>query len=636
MKKYNLNKNIIVGLLTFGITVFCSIDAFARFGGGGGYSGGGGGGFSGGGGGGFSGGGSYGGSGLTISGGGGWVNLLFILAVIVVKILYDMYLKPESKIKRGSATINKNSIKNGLSDIKLRDPDFDEQAFFTRCKNIMPVFQYSWSEQDISGIQHFMSDGMHEAISLQLEMQKSKGIFNRVTDVKVLNAHLVEVSSDDFFDTLDIAITAQAADVTINKSNNKVVQGSKSAEEFQEIWSFVRRPGAKTLKKDGLMEGYCPNCGTALKISTSITCSACKALINSGQYDWVLNEITQVDAWTGRTTEQIAGLADFLEKDPGFNRQGIEDRMMTIFWHHRASEFFAKKDLLSAVALPDFVDKEKNKWQGNEQGKHNFYADPAVGGIDVSEIIPAQSPDDFDRINVRISWSGHMELEKVPSFMVPNYYKSRMRKQTYVLVRKSNVKSSTDTALRSLHCPGCGAANVQNSTGACRYCGLQQNDGSASWVLESIESFAGFKKMPLPNVKLSKLEEEHAMQCMIAIMFADGHVDEKETKYLKKMAKQKGISVERLQQLIDQVNSDQEIEMFNSTDRAEQINFIRMIIRMCLADGVINGAERKLLKTLAARFGYLDADINVYIRKERTAMLQATKAAVKMSKQYTR
>jgi uncharacterized membrane protein YebE (DUF533 family) len=229
-----------------------------------------------------------------------------------------------------------------------------------------------------------------------------------------------------------------------------------------------------------------------------------------------------------------------------------------------------------------------------------------------------------------------MELEEVPSFMVPNYYKSHIRRQSYVLIRKPNVKSSTDTALRSLHCPGCGAANVQNSTGACRYCGLQQNDGSASWVLESVESFTGFKRMPAPTVKFSKLEEEHAMQCMIAVMFADGHVDDKETKYLKKMAKQKGISIERLQQLIDQVNSDQKIEMFNSTNRAEQMNFIRMIIRMCLADGVINASERKLLKTLAARFGYLDADINVYIRKEKSEMLQATKAGVKESKQYKR
>jgi len=630
MKRYNL-KNTIVGLLIFGITVFFSVNAFARFGGGGGYSGGGGG-FSGGGGG-FSGGGSYGGGGITTSGGGGWINLFIILAIIVGKILYDMYLKPEAQIRRGAATINQNSIKNGMSNIKLRDPNFDEQAFYTRCRNIFPVFQQSWSKQDVSGIRHFMSDGMYEAISLQLEMQNAKEILNRVSDVKVVSVHLVEVSSDDFFDTLDIAITAQAVDVTVNKSNNKVVQGGKGAEEFQEVWSFVRRPGAKTLQKDGLMEGYCPNCGTALEISASITCGACKALINSGQYDWVLNEITQVDAWTGRTTEQIFGLMEFREQDPGFNRQGIEDRVMTIFWHHRAAEFFAKKDYLSAVALPEFVQTQKLKWQKDDQGRHNFYADPAVGGIDVAEVIPAQSPDDFDRIKVRVSWSGHMELEKVPGFMIPDYSQSRIRKQTYVLARKHNVKSSTDTALRSLHCPGCGAANIQNSTGECRYCGLQQNDGSVSWVLESVESFSGFAKMPLQSVKFSKLEEEHAIQCMIAIMFADGVVDEKETKYLKKMAKQKGISMDRLQQLIDQVHSDKKIEMFNSTDRMEQINFIKMIIRMCLADGVINGAERKLLKTLAARFGYLDADINVYIRKERNEMLQATKAELKESRE---
>ncbi len=627
MKKRNI-KNTVIGLLIAGITIFFSVNAFARFGGGGGYSGGGGGGFSGGGGGFSGGGGGYSGGGSYYSFGGG-INVIIILVIIAGKILYDMYLRPEAQIRRGAAAINKNSIKNGLSDIKLRDPNFDEQAFFNRCKNIFPLFQSSWSEQDVSGIRHFMSDGMYEAISIQLEMQNAKGIFNRVTDVKVLNVHLVEVSSDDFFDTLDIAITAQAADVTVKKSNNKVVKGGKEAEEFQEVWSFVRRPGTQTLQKDGLMEGYCPNCGTSLKISTSITCSSCKALINSGQYDWVLNEITQVDAWSGRTTEQIAGLMSFRKEDPGFNRQGIEDRVITIFWHHRAAEFFTDKDYLSAVALPEFVQKEKIKWHRDDQGRHNFYADPAVGGIDVAEVIPAESPDDFDRIKVRVSWSGHRELAKVPGFMLPDYSMSRIRKQIYILVRKPNVKSSTETALRSLHCPGCGAANIKNSTGECRYCGRQQNDGSLSWVLESVETFTGFAKMPLQSVKFSKIEEENAMQCMIAVMFADGKVDDAELKYLKKMARQKDISTERLQQLIDQVYSDRKIEMFNSTDRTEQINFVRMIIRMCLADGVINGAERKLLKTLAARFGYLDADIDLYIRKEKRDMFQATKAELK-------
>ncbi|HPS82080.1 MAG TPA: CTP synthase, partial [Candidatus Limiplasma sp.] len=90
-----------------------------------------------------------------------------------------------------------------------------------------------------------------------------------------------------------VAVTAEAVDTTVSLEGGRLLHGSGAPESFTEVWTLLRRPGAKTLSRPGLMEGYCPNCGNKLALSTSITCASCQALINSGEYDWVLAEITQ-------------------------------------------------------------------------------------------------------------------------------------------------------------------------------------------------------------------------------------------------------------------------------------------------------------------------------------------------------
>ena len=621
------NKLTILALL---FTVFLSINAFARFGGGGGYSGGGGG-YSGGGGSFSSHGGSYSGGGMSIGGdvGNFPVFIIVVLVFIVIPFLSQQYLSPKKRFIRSSATVNRNAVRNGLLDIKERDRRFNEDQFMIRCKSIFPLLQEAWSKQDVTGVQHFMSDGLYEATSLQLKMQQAQGVFNKISGVKVLNTNIADVESDEFFDTLHIIITAVAIDMTMSIEKKTLLYGNHLPERFREVWTFVRRPGAKTLENNGLLEGYCPNCGTALTISTSITCGSCNALINSGEYDWVLSEITQDEAWTGRRPEQIKGHADFKINDPGFNRQTIDDLIATIFWHHRAAEFFAKPNYLSAVALPGFVDMEKDKWKKDMDGCHCFYADPAIGSIDIAEIIPAANKNDFDRIRVRVAWSGHMEMAKIPGFLAPDYSLSRPKHEDYILVRKPNVKTDTSFALRSLHCPGCGAAQTEESMGTCLYCGLQQNDGNTSWVLEGVGAFSGFARIAVESTQFSHMEVEHAMQCLIAIMLADGVISDAEMKYLEKMAKKRGITADKLQLLITRVKDNQEIDMFNSNDRGEQHEFLRMLVKMCLADGSVNSAERKLLKQLVSRFGYMDVDIDVFINKERNEIYRANQMKIR-------
>lgn len=543
-------------------------------------------------------------------------------------------------IRRGFAADSATRIGTGLESIRQRDPAFNADAFLRRCHDLLPGVQSAWGKQDMSPVRHFISDGVFDRFSLQIEMQKGSGIRNEMRDIRVLGSRLAGSASDRFFDTLHVAITAEAVDTTVSLNEGRRLQGGDTPESFTEIWTFLRRPGAKTLERPGLLEGYCPNCGTQLRLSTSITCESCQALINSGEYDWVLCEITQQEAWSAPAVEQIQGVAILQQLDPGFNPQAIEDRVSALFWHHRAAEFFGSEDYLNAVALPAFIAKEREAWRLDEQGRHFFYADPAVGSVDLAGVLPGGERDDMDRVRVRVQWSGHRELERVPGLFKPTAERSTLMQQEYVLLRKRGVQSVQAAALTSLHCPGCGAPQTAKQDGACRYCGLQQNDGSTSWVLESVAPFGGFalaadlpsEATPFAGVQLSPKERESMIQCVASVMLADGVIEPREEAQLTKMAAKHNIPDVRLRELIRQVQNDRDVCLPQVDGWEKRHAFFKALVQMCLADGNVSSSERQVLRALVAHMGYADVDVDVMISKERADLYAASKTTLKASK----
>ncbi len=646
--KFSTHRKFLLLLLAGAVALICNT-ALARAGGGGAFSSGGGGG---GGGGDFSGGGDDGGL---------WILIHFLLRLIIEKplvgiplaaiIAVALYYSAKNgrsagvsrTIRRGHAAAQSARLHTELEKIAARDPAFNAENLCRRCAGVLPDIQRAWSAQEMTPVRHFLSDGVFERFTLQLAMQKACGVKNMMHTVQVLRCRPLDASSDDFFDTLHVAVTASAVDRLVTLEGNRALQGSSAAEQFTEIWTFLRRPGAQTLERPGLLEGFCPNCGTQLRLATSTTCESCEALINSGEYDWVLSEITQEELWRPHSGGAIRGVDALRRRDPGFNTQAIEDRTSAIFWHHRAAEFFARETLLNAVALPQFTERERHYWKADEQGRRRFYADAAVGSVDLAEVTPGAAPDEPDRVRVLVEWSGHRILSRVPALIKPQWHLSRLMRQEYTLMRKQGVPSIGRAALTSLHCPGCGAAQTAESTGECRYCGLSQNDGGSGWVLESVAPFRGFAHREETHensadpdeanaalgVRYSAMEQESMIQCLAAVMLADGKVEPDEDRELKKMAAKHGIPPQRLYELVHQVQSAEEVDIPELADHEHRSDFFRGLVRMCLADGSVSASERRVLKSVVARFGYGDVDIDAMISRERADLYRSSKQAIR-------
>jgi hypothetical protein len=623
------HRKVCLFLLLFAALFICET-VLARAGGGGGFSSGGGGGGGGG-------------------GSGDGIALLFILIfqypyisvpVILLILAFSFfggskvnYSRQNSFIRRGLQRQQPDTLENNLLKLLERDPDFTVGGLCDRIKKAFMLIQNAWSEMDMSKARAFISDGIFERFSLQLQIYQASKIKNSMSDMKVLSCEIVSAGSNDFFDSVDIKITASAVDRFINAENDKCVQGGSSPEVFAEFWTLLRRPGAKTKTDPGLLENCCPNCGNPLALQDKIECPSCKAIVNSGEYDWVLAEITQESEYVVRPPRNIPGLAAICQADPAFNVNHIEDRASVIFFRHIAAQFFSDAKYLVKLASPEYLHTNRDDFTPLEDGKHRFFADVAVGSVELLNVISDESADnDFLRILIR--WSGHKVTAQVPGFLAPAFDASRLFQHEMILERAKGVKSSDKNILTSVHCPNCGAPEVNSSKPYCEYCHTPLNDGSMDWVLHDIRIFSGFPAISEEEesiyvdhitspggVLIPAPDGELLVSGAAAMMLADGHIDPAERTLLSEFAAARNIPEPRLELIIKSV-ADGTMQPEIPDDHTLRTAYLNAMATMCLADGKISRQELDLLHSLGGKMGFDKTEINTLIKRLRQDLLE--------------
>jgi len=618
-----------------------AVEVLARAGGGHSYSGGGGG-FSGGG---YSGGGSYSGS---SGGGGGLFYLLYYLVVhhpiigipACIVVIYFAYAGSSvghsayvgRTIVRGTAEEANSEKDSKLGRIKGRDPGFDANGFIQRVSAAFLKIQEAWSGQDMSKARAFISDGVMERFSIQIAMQKVMGLRNDMSDVRVLDARISQVNSDSHFDAIHMAVHATAVDTDVSLADGKIVRNpAKKAEEFMEVWSFLRRPGAKTLQKPGLIEGHCPNCGSPLELADAAKCGSCDSLVNSGEYDWVLAEITQASEWTVRQPgTAVPGFSHMQVKDPALNIQFLEDRCSVAFWHWQMAHWEPKADSLRGVATDDCC---KNFFSELSQ-KRMLYKNAAVGGV---EVLACETGVPMDRAHIQVRWSGEkFEAEG-------DRYESRgqvLRCHVFILSRSTGALTDAKSGLRSLTCSGCGAPPSGRSLAACEYCSAPFNDGRTQWTVSAVMPRMLWQRPPVPppSSPAAATPEEaewsallapgQAMAVLVGAMAMDGKIDPREMAFAQAYAKKNNIPDENVQRMVQAARIGQ-LQIPRPKTPQEVQAYLKGLIKMSLADGTVSAAEMKSLVAFGSHLNVPQERVQQLVKEERAAMYARAKDALK-------
>ena len=568
-----------------------------------------------------------------------------IPALLVAGVIFFMSGKAanighqQRTIKKYSSSTQKNNFSRGLQELKSMDPDFDENAMNERVKNTFSNLQQYWSAGEINKIRPFVSDGLFESFSIIYERYRKYNMRNEVKNLNIHSCSPIDIETSQHYHTITFKISARAIDSMRDIDSNKFIGGSKIAESFTEYWSFIRKPGAQTLNKPGLLEGNCPNCASPLEMTDKGSCPACQAVICSGEYDWLLVEISQSD-WQPEGSKVIPGVQEMTAVDPGFNRQAIEDRVSTSFWNVRRAEFEASCAKLSKYAHPELMSTLNEQFH-KSPGK--YYADPAVGTVELLNVL--SNDQGLDRAYAKICWSGHLETrtDKRP---VPDYYKSTLINQVYVFERQSGVQTEAGTSLSSAHCPGCGAPASEQTRGNCEYCGTPFNDGSKDWILTAIMPYAAYRstvkasaiaESETPSASASSLtqsknlDKEQIMAVIIHSMLDDNVIDQEEQKVLMEFLQHMNMSVEHINQLMNGIY-DGSYTVLSPQKAIERKELLAEVVNLCLLDSKISSTERKVLDSLCTKFGYTNADLKMLIKKQRGQLYREGKIYLKQNK----
>ncbi|CAN5588132.1 hypothetical protein BH10BDE1_BH10BDE1_32580 [soil metagenome] len=443
-------------------------DLWARAGGGGGGHGGGGGGGGGHSYGGGGGGHSYGGGGQSYGGGGGGSGsggeeVAFLIIIIVIFLIYKAKGGGNGN---GRADFSTNEFPDGRAHINAGKPVTSELR--AKIETAFRTVQRAWSDQNLSIMRRFISDGVYQRFNAQFTMMNLLGQKNPISNIRIYSIDQMTKADDgdSMYESIDIRIDASADDqfVCAWYPNLNSPGGN---ERFVEYWSFIRRRDHKA-GKDIYNSNLCPQCNAPLdpKMMTDARCSYCGSYINNGEFDWVLSEITQENDYSQSAPTLLS--ADPAGADPSFSVQMLEDKASNAF-----TQILIASATGDAKALRRFsTDEEFEKLRVNIGTKKTIYNRLFVNSV-VTREVSAENGVFSATVDIRYTFN-QIENGEESGEMVLD--------QTMTMVHRPSSNVSKGSIYANA-CPTCGAPQKDSLSHVCAYCGAIMNDITREWLV---------------------------------------------------------------------------------------------------------------------------------------------------------
>lgn len=387
-----------------------------------------------------------------------WFYILSILFGLILLIWLFVHLKRRA-IRRMSARKHEAAEQAAIAEIKKRDPDFNVDAFRQRGREIAVRIQEAWCAGDMRPMRRFLSQGVYNRFRLQLRiMREFEKKQNAMADFEIHGFYITQRRRSGEFDALVVRLEAGARDV-MTDADKSPAEAKKLAEksaknDFAEYYTFMRRRDAKT--HGVLALDACAKCGTPFAAEGETNkCKSCAAVMGSGQFDWVLAEITQeVEYQNNRRGNRIAG---------EISADRIEDRASFVFWRDIMARLSADNTYLRRDATNGYLQKGAPK---------ENLSDISVGAADLEHYDDALSPIEA---HVRIKWSASLN-------------RGAVRHRESILTLKAKPEEETGSGFAEHSCENCGGPLPETDSETCSYCRSPIQSKNHDWLLDNIET----------------------------------------------------------------------------------------------------------------------------------------------------
>jgi len=148
-----------------------------------------------------------------------------------------------------------DDLDTGVGHIRQADPYFDKAAFAQIATDVFTKVQAAWSARDVRPISALLTPEMLLHFQQDCEKLKTDGRSNRIEDISVRSADVVEAWQEKGQDYVTARIDASLLDYTTDDRTGQVVEGSQSVPVgFEEYWTFTRPVWAKSWRLSAIQQ----------------------------------------------------------------------------------------------------------------------------------------------------------------------------------------------------------------------------------------------------------------------------------------------------------------------------------------------------------------------------------------------
>ena len=113
-------------------------------------------------------------------------------------------------------------------------------------ERLLDDVQTAYSAEDLGALRGKATPEMVSYFAEELAENASRGVINRVTDVKLLQGDLAEAWREDGVDYATVAMRFALTDTTVERDSGRVVEGGTPG-DVTELWTFMRARGGNWL-----------------------------------------------------------------------------------------------------------------------------------------------------------------------------------------------------------------------------------------------------------------------------------------------------------------------------------------------------------------------------------------------------
>ncbi|KAF0122188.1 MAG: hypothetical protein FD152_3628, partial [Xanthobacteraceae bacterium] len=99
----------------------------------------------------------------------------------------------------------------------------------------------AYSREDLNALRAMATPEMVGYFADDMKEAASRGVMNRISDVRLLQGDLSEAWREQDADYATVAMRFSRTDLTVERASGRVVSGNPQGEEAVELWTF-RRP----------------------------------------------------------------------------------------------------------------------------------------------------------------------------------------------------------------------------------------------------------------------------------------------------------------------------------------------------------------------------------------------------------